>query len=176
MTTGIFSWWSLAQRCPIRSWSYNRSVNRGGRTYSSCTMLRKDRRNPGPPTGNWQSGGGCQWAAMVRQYTNSGGRGYRGCQGRGSPSCLKWLELRFFAAINTKYYCIVYFHCWHALFNISNNLAFTLFRDVGRSYQTASGALYQIGKSLLQVVFTNLKQLARTTTKSTENDMEGNVM
>ena len=62
------------------------------------------------------------------------------------------------------------------LFNISNNLAFTLFRDVGRSYQTASGALYQIGKSLLQVVFTNLKQLARTTTKSTENDMEGNVM
>ncbi|KAK1886897.1 hypothetical protein KUDE01_030611, partial [Dissostichus eleginoides] len=71
---------SLAQRCPIRSWSYNRSVNRGGCTYSSCTMLRKDRRNPGPPTGNWQSGGGCQWAAMVRQYTNSGGRGYRGCQ------------------------------------------------------------------------------------------------
>nr|XP_019939366.1 PREDICTED: uncharacterized protein LOC109627315 [Paralichthys olivaceus] len=44
-------------------------------------MLRKDRRNPGPPTGNWQSGGRCQWAAMVRQYTDSGGRGYRGCQG-----------------------------------------------------------------------------------------------
>lgn len=80
MTTGMFCWWSLAQRRPIRSWSYNRSVNRGGRTFSSCTMLRKDRRNPGPPTGNWQSWGGCQWAAMVRQYTNSGGRGYRGCQ------------------------------------------------------------------------------------------------
>eukprot|EP00064_Thunnus_orientalis_P012752 superscaffoldBa00001995_g12787 len=63
-----------------RSFSYNRSVNRGGRTYSSCTMLRKDRRNPGPPTGNWQFGGGCQWAAMVRQYTNSRGRGYSGCQ------------------------------------------------------------------------------------------------
>lgn len=77
MTTGMFSWWSLAKRYPIRSWSYNRSVNRGGRTYSSCTMLRADRRNPGPPTGNWQSGGGCQWAAMVRQYTNSGGRGCR---------------------------------------------------------------------------------------------------
>ncbi|TKS69260.1 hypothetical protein D9C73_003324 [Collichthys lucidus] len=65
----------------VRSWSYNRSVNRGGRTYSSCTMLRKDWQNPGPPTGNWQSGGGCEWAAMVRQYPNSGGRGYRGYQG-----------------------------------------------------------------------------------------------
>ncbi|KAK2919436.1 hypothetical protein Q8A73_003807 [Channa argus] len=43
-------------------------------------MLRKDRRNSGPPTGNWQTGGGCQGAAMVRQYTNSGGRGYRVCQ------------------------------------------------------------------------------------------------
>ncbi|KAK2815638.1 hypothetical protein Q5P01_026105 [Channa striata] len=69
-----------------RSWSNNRSANRGGRTYSSCTMLRKDRRNPGPPTGNWQTRGGCQGAAMVRQYINSGGRGYGVCQEREKES------------------------------------------------------------------------------------------
>lgn len=79
--------------------SYNRSVNRGGRTYSSCTMLREDRRNPGPPTGNWQSGGGCQWAAMVRRYTNSWGARKQGLPGRGSPSCMMLLALHCFLFI-----------------------------------------------------------------------------
>lgn len=38
------------------------------------------------------------------------------------------------------------------------NTAYMMFRDVGRSYWTAPGALYQIGKSLLQVVFANVHQ------------------
>lgn len=33
------------------------------------------------------------------------------------------------------------------------NTAYVVFRDFGRSYWTAPGSLYQIGKSLLQVVF-----------------------
>lgn len=44
------------------------------------------------------------------------------------------------------------------LLNIAIDMAYMVFRDVGHSCRTASGALYQIGKSLLQVVFTNVQQ------------------
>lgn len=39
----------------------------------------------------------------------------QGLPGRGSPSCLMLFELHLFAAINTKYECIIYFRCWYAV-------------------------------------------------------------
>lgn len=137
----MFCWWSLAQLCPIRSWSYYRSVNSGGRTYSSCTMLKKDRRNPGPPTGNWQSGGGCQWAAMGRQNTNSGGCGYGGCQVGGlhhiwfSLSSNVWLLL--IRSINALFIVTV----GMKLLSVDINVAYMVFRDVGCSCRAALWAL-----------------------------------
>lgn len=158
MTTGMFCWWSLAQHCPIRSWSYNRSVNRGGRTYSSCTMLRKEGRNPGPPTGNWQSVGRCQWAAVVRQYTNSRGRGYRGCQVGGLHHVWCYLSRDSLLLSILSMNVLFIFNVGMQLLKTAINTAYMMFRDVGHSYWTPQGALYQIGKSLLQVVFTNLQQ------------------
>lgn len=139
----MFSWWSLVWRCPIRSWSYNRSVNRGGRTYSSCTMLRKDRRNSGPPTGNWQTVGGCQCAAMVRQYTNSGGRGYGGCQVGGlhhAWNCSSRISLLL--SIQSIYALFIYVVCMQLL-TTAINMACMVFQDVARCFRTALGSLFQ---------------------------------
>lgn len=63
------------------------------------------------------------------------------------------------------------------LLNTDINLAYMVFRDVGRSYRTASGALYQIGKSLLQVVFTNVQLLQEPQQKQGQwCEKGGNVM
>lgn len=45
-------------------------------------------------------------------------------------------------------------------------MSYIMFRDVGCSYGVALGALYQIGKSLLQVVFTNVQQSEELQQKS----------
>lgn len=59
------------------------------------------------------------------------------------------------------------------LLKIAIKTANMMFRDVGRSYLNASGALYQNNKSLLQVVFYKCASTARALTKSKGNFQKG---